>query len=460
MAFDVTFYTISKKVNSTKRPTDNGTIYSCITNEDIDIMKPKIALRLALGNAPETRNYAYIEVFNRYYFVDSWTYSNSLWYANLSIDVLGTYRSQIGASTDYILRSASEYDLTIPDATYPLTSDTESRVQSIGLSPWWINSVNSGTFVVGIVCVSTTYYLFNTSQFASFLNYIYSDAYLSDLVGEENAIYFPELKTRVNPLQFISSVQWNPYNGSLGGESVTTVRIGYAEIPVSARKISDNAIVRYDKFITLERHPQASRGKYLNTKPYSSYTLFFPPWGMIELDSDLIANTSELYIRWTMDVRTGKGTLSVFNDDLEQLTWIHSQISVPYQISQVLTSSTGISGIVQPVASLISGNVLGSITGAIGSIGNALSGKVPSAKTLGSDGSINSLDGLPCIYYEFKTIVEEDLSNRGRPLCKKRRIDSLSGYILCSDAHTSISGATKNEQDMINQFMEGGFYYE
>ena len=56
-------------------------------------------------------------------------------------------------------------------------------------------------------------------------------------------------------------------------------------------------------------------------------------------------------------------------------------------------------------------------------------------------------------------LVDEDNENRGRPLCKVRTINTLSGYILVTDADIEIA-AMEAEQQEIRSYMEGGFFYE
>ena len=60
---------------------------------------------------------------------------------------------------------------------------------------------------------------------------------------------------------------------------------------------------------------------------------------------------------------------------------------------------------------------------------------------------------------EFLEVVDDDLAQRGRPLCQKVQISSLSGYILVSDPDIAISG-TAEENDEIKSYMASGFYYE
>lgn len=460
--FEVIFYTFNKKVNSTKRPTEDTSQskYQVVAKDSINIMNPQVILNLSTGNAPESRNYAYIPSFDRYYFVDSWECNRGLWTANLSIDVLATYKNQIGSSSQYILRSSSEYDLSVPDNMYPALTTTSSIRDDAPQSPW-VNNVADGMFVVGVVGTATIYYIMTPTIFQAFITYIMSDGYLDALIDGWSTL-FPELKAQINPLQYISSIQWLPYPTTTPA-SVTTIKVGYVNVVVPiAWRVDGNSLVHYDHYFTVQRHPQSSRGNYLNANPWSSYTLFYPPWGQIQLDPDIVANSSRLTCYWYIDLRTGRGTLRVYggNNHESLMAMVTAQVSVPYQVSQVINSGLGLTQLLQPVASLLTGNYLGAIGSTASAIGSGITGRIPSVKSVGSDGGMNSLHGLPSVLYEFKHIADEDLADRGRPLCKIRTISSLSGYVMVSDSHISISGATRNETSEINTLLEGGFFYE
>ena len=59
---------------------------------------------------------------------------------------------------------------------------------------------------------------------------------------------------------------------------------------------------------------------------------------------------------------------------------------------------------------------------------------------------------------KFYNIVNEDLQDRGRPLCQRKRINTLSGFVQVQDADIALP-ATQNEQNAIRAYMEGGFFY-
>ena len=93
---------------------------------------------------------------------------------------------------------------------------------------------------------------------------------------------------------------------------------------------------------------------------------------------------------------------------------------------------------------------------------NSLYNKYPQVHSIGNNGSLmNFFDTEWGLYlsYKYYHTVDEDLSEFGRPLCKVKQINTLSGYILCTNAECHISG-TLDESSKINGYLNGGFFYE
>jgi hypothetical protein len=463
MGFNVSLYTFSKKINSTARPSAPIVTYSCVLKEPCGILNPVIALNLGKAYSPYARNYAYIPDFDRYYFVKEWTFQNGLWYASLEVDALASWRDSIGASSCYILRSSAIHDGTILDTTYPATNITTLE-ESQGTTPWETDDIQNGMFVVGVAGQNTTYYLFTYTGLQLFFDYLFSDMYAADLTDNWSGV-FPQLKAQTNPLQYITQVMWIPF--TTFGTDVSTIRVGWVDVPVAAWRVDGSGIRSGQSDFILRNHPQSDRGSYLNNAPYSHYMLFYPPWGTIPLDADVCANAATISALWNVDLRTGQGTLVISAGDGETtshiMSWTHSQVGVHYQVSQVINKGYGIGNTFLPAistaANVLSGNVAGIASTAAAEIGNFAASKVPSATTIGSNGGINALRGYPALQYEFKNVVDEDNAHRGKPLCTVCQISSIPGYIVVANAYISLA-ATQIEKNAIISFMEGGFYYE
>ena len=83
MAITVKLYHFEKRENSTKRPSDSGTSYSCTMIDETSLMTP--TFKLELGSNPIGKNYCYVDDFNRYYFITDVTTSQGFWYISCVI---------------------------------------------------------------------------------------------------------------------------------------------------------------------------------------------------------------------------------------------------------------------------------------------------------------------------------------------------------------------------------------
>ena len=103
----------------------------------------------------------------------------------------------------------------------------------------------------------------------------------------------------------------------------------------------------------------------------------------------------------------------------------------------------------QPVSMLTSG---------LAAIGDAAAVTQSIPSMMGSNGT-RSFNNVFGIMADFLDIVDEDIADRGRPLCSQRTISTLSGYILCDDADPSVS-CSDVELNEIVSYMNNGFFYE
>ena len=60
---------------------------------------------------------------------------------------------------------------------------------------------------------------------------------------------------------------------------------------------------------------------------------------------------------------------------------------------------------------------------------------------------------------KYQNAVQDNLEDHGRPLMAFRTISSLSGFVQCEGAHFE-GICTQTEQTMIDDALNGGFFYE
>ena len=174
---NITFYTFSKRVNSTARPS-GGTVYAVIIKDGSGIVSPSISLKWSGSESPVAFNYAYIPDWGRYYWVTNWTYYDRQWTADLRIDVLASYKSQIGASNQYVVRAASAYDESIVDGLYPATCYAALQESHTNIWPVTDMAPADQTFIVSTMSGQgfQQYFLMSGLQYAYFASKVFGSA--------------------------------------------------------------------------------------------------------------------------------------------------------------------------------------------------------------------------------------------------------------------------------------------
>lgn len=472
MSFKVIFYKYSKKINSTKQPpvaSQPNTVFNDVTlKDDTNILNPTLLIKSSffdistgLFYAP---NYVHIEEFKRYYYVVNMTWVKGVWQIQCKVDVLASYKTEIGEQSLYVTRSSAQSNGDIIDVTYP-SEGVPSVKNQLTTSPWNLDQDNGYCYVVGIAGESTAFYAMTLAQLQIFLeDFVLSDDYCDAIFGSNAWLtLYPELKVQTNPLQYIISIKWYPFE--ISGSSVSSLKYGWITVNgfTQLRKITNFLNAESQSTPINNKHPQAvTRGIYLNNT-HSTYRLLYPGFGQIDLDASVVSKSASLFTTVIIDVRTGQGTLYIEDDSLYTLNQIESMVGVEYQIGQITKPGYGVGQIAQTglsaIANVATGNYGGAIGNLTGAVGDFAKSQVPSIRTIGTNGGVNNLSGVITIQSEFKLLIDEDNTRKGRPLCSIKTINTLTGFIQVDKADVDIA-TMEGEQNEIRSYMEGGFYYE
>lgn len=482
MSITVNFYSFGKDVNSTAQPTGNGTSFECLLKEPCDMLNPVIGLKT---DSPVAWNYCSIHSFRRYYFVREWSYVQGIWYARLTVDVLASWKTEIGNSNQYVLRSATDWDPSIIDNFYPCFSGMAQNSSNID-NPWPA-SFNDGYYVVGIINAdinavgAVSYYRFTPAGFTTLKEYLLGNSdWLTTDITEISANLQKEL---FNPFQYITTCMWFPLPAPVSSTASSNLSFGWWILKnQSYKQIIPNVNITRIYSFSIPQHPQIdTRGTFLQrSSTYSDFTLFFPPFGSIHLPAESLTNSNTLYVKMVCDPITGIGNLIVssFSEFTTIIAQTSAMIGIPIQLAQInnqpLQAAGNILGGIVGATTGIVGATVGGITdnpvmavnGALSigtSIANAFIGTTqalsPTIQTSNTNGSISSLQFTPELRARFRLLLDEDLERFGRPYCKISKINLLPGFIKCSGAEIKLA-STQIENDMIVNYMNGGFYYE
>lgn len=479
----INLYNFGKRNNSTKQPTGNGTQLDGVTREPFNPFAPVVGFEFASGVIPTiSYNYAYIPTAVRYYFINGWEYSEGLWWATMEVDVLASFKSLIGGSTEYVVRSASAYNSAIMDSLYPTSNilqytydASDTAIFTSNPKSGWVNSLNNGWYVVGVInndanaIGGVCYYVMQQTVFASLMHFL-MDA--TSYMGNVTDVTADMLKALVNPIQYIVSCKWFPVEPPMSASSVT-VKVGWYTTSISAYRLTNTPSKFNSLGVMIPKHPQSARGQYLFLSPYTEYELFIPTIGNVPLDTTKLVNATSINGAIQVDYITGKSAIHLQTNTYYQgetivygdLGWYYGECGVDIQLSQVLRDDlnmmvTAVKSGADTLQNAFSLNIAGAISSAATGIQSTIQATIPQVEKTGGNGSFLRINEGSALKVKFAMLVDEDSADRGRPLCTQKQISTLSGFVMCSDVHPAFAGTTQEERELVKAYMETGFFYE
>lgn len=462
-----TFYQFAKRTNSTKRPS-GGQEFGIDLKAPCNIIDPEI--KIATQNDPTGYNYCYLPTFSRYYWVKNWTYVDGLWNASLTVDTLASYRDEIGYSTEYVVRSSAKYNGTISDGLYPATAEVRSVTSAFqgGFS----ETISGGFFVIGFIAKSAnsigavTYVVMTPSNVKRLSAKLLTDV---SYLNIDNAEISDNLtKILFNPYQYIVSCNYFPFDvAELAAQLplVSNVNVGWWSVDVPCWILgADNNNLTKSVSVGIPKHPQAaSRGGYCNASPYTDYTIFLQPFGVIPLDASKLWGAATLSIQYVVDLFTGDSILRIFTNTNQLVHETTAKLGVPIQLSNIAFDipsggllQTGIAAAFGGLQAAFSG---GSISDVGNGILNAAQATNADVASKGATGSTIAFDTVPYIVARFKILVDDNNEDHGRPLCKRVQLSTIPGYIMVDDPDIALA-ATAEEIDSVRSYLKNGFFYE
>lgn len=519
--FNIILYKYNKRPNSLKRPTaqTQGLTVPCVMKSISSVITPIIEISdPKLSNEIPLYNYAYIADFGRYYFIEDVRFDIGVWTLWLRCDVLATYQDDIMNSRQYVLRSASSYNADLIDTLYNTYINSErnysqlkylsNNVNVLNKStgdwvsyPYFNRSISNGGFCIGVIGNNTTgvsYYIMPATSFRSLLLNAFT-AVPSDAGSDMSAF---TQKALANYLQYVTYCRWFPnlpISANLG-TMVRSINFGGKDIEVTGTtdtfcyQVDANMVDHFRITMDLPAHPQASTYPYMALSPYSEYSLYFQPFGVIPLDSSKIYDCSSIEINWYVDYCTGSCDLQIraVNSNLDHYPLVYTestQIGVNLPISNMIMDwKTGIGMAALSWIKSVAPNDYASrsMTGGvrkwqpndieqsiqstpdqnvslIDTVMNTLGATMGQIATKGSSESFLAYNmGKPFIFAYFMEQTAHMPELFGQPCCKNLRLDNISGFCLCENASVeySIGNPTVDEQNVVISMLNSGVYIE
>lgn len=447
---NVEFYNFSKKSNSTARPSE-GTSVSVNLKRGTTFQSPTFVLHYNLN---DFLNFNYAKWNDHYYFINSVTSTNA---AQIEVscteDVLATYKEEIGNYTCVIERS-SHQSLLYPDALY-LSDDSWKKDATIIADPVGLFPKGySGNFIVRTTSSEgITLYYMTQEELDDLLSFMWSDGSWGDALNDAFTKLF------FDPFKYILSIDWCPIRIDNFIHLSSTVKLGFWDSKVSGAIIgginAPSVNFSYDIGITNSRYNKY-QFQYWNSN-FSRYFVKLPFVGVIQIDITKTAN-DQLTADYYYDAVTGLCDVWLRSGQ-NDLAHFQTRLSIPIQIGFATNNPSNIlNGAANTGIQLVTGNAMGTISSGLESIKGVFS---PDSSVIGSNGSINGiLNNKNAAQYTYtcSSIVPYPITE-GYADGNRRKISTLSGYIKCRNASVPINGYS-GDQDVVNNFLNNGFYYE
>ena len=527
----VYFYPGQKKLNSTfafDYSSSSAIMMQCTLKKGTSILKPVLELHVAWSYAQNTLlgcNLALIpELKNRYYRVTNWAFNEPLTICTLEVDVMATYKSQLGVQGFFITRTSdsAKANPDVVDTSFPQKCGMHSYNGTFIENPLQPPADDYGCFVVGVINNSGTfgavdYYVMTYLVFMSFTSALCNMSNMGDFTDVADGV----AKAIANPFQYVVSARWYPYTpadfssrGFIGG-SVSAIRCGYYNVSFSgqAHYFAAGVLnIQFTNVITLEikKNPLADNlHRYLNYAPYTRYFFNFYPFGSFELDPALMYGYPNLFAWYTVDLRTGNaickiGT-SITGDNYnnwrmpQAIRTIEAQIgadvplasiqSLVPSVSQGVTMSTvsavssfgGFGQLFKRAAATMAqgiGNLMDLPEDAMSAVYENIGADpitkqdVSNIATAGAQANsyaeIHGMQGSVSHYSTnqvtlmgvFFVPAAIDNASYGYPCCNRYILNDISGYTICANARPELFNATQQEVEEVTRILNTGFIWE
>lgn len=463
---NVQFYTLAKRVNSTKQPSGSGLTIACQLKDGTSVLSPTLIIS---GSGTITGyNYAYISDWKKYYFITDTTINTGGRYeVAMTCDELASWKASIGNYSCFVQRAASTYNSMIYDNAI---SNTENNITATSAStdlpvPF---DFDAGTYIVRIVNNSSdgfgvTAYAMTLSQLKQTLSFMFTESNFADVLSDA------AVKAIWNPFQYFISIIWLPIetiNFIQIPEALHKVVCGTFTTDVETEVISQDGVSITMNNINMPAATYSDWRGYVSA--FSAYKMFLPGVGTVGLAASDIKDGISILIK--VDSMTGVAQYFIHGGatvDAPIIATYSGYVGVNIQIAQMNSMFSSANSVTSKAAE--SGNILDKIGNTVEKIGEKVVAKVAGSITNNDDTA--SINGDVSQKYLLKTntsvIVtlhargsgEYPISVQGRPLCRNVQLGTLSGYIECGNASIDIGGYA-GEKDAVNNYLNGGFYYE
>lgn len=446
---EIVLYHFSKRKNSTKRPTGQGTEVPCLLKSATTFQNPTFILQKPMNDMLQ---FNYAKWADHYYFIDSTTSINAgQTEISCTEDVLATYKNEISNYTCFIERSSNQTTFA-NDTMYIPTNDWVLSTRNVTHKEKIMTSTYSQQYIIRVVSrTGVASYYINGDQLNDLLDYMYTESNFVDVITDAIT------KLMFDPFKYIVDLKWIPFvESSFKNSNNEAIQLGFWDSGVIAKRIDEDTVVNFSYSFAFDNPLyDITDFRYYNSS-FSNYFIKLPFIGVVALNPYKIDKSVNALYQFDAT----SGLCNVFLQSKRVVFASYQfQLSVPVQIGY---ASTNIAQLTTSAVSLVSAGLQGNIAQGITSgieAGRSIS--APEVSMLGTIGNISNILNNQILEFNSYacTSMDPDGASEGYADGNTRKISTCSGYLRCRNASIEISGFT-GDQEAVNNYLNSGFYYE
>lgn len=477
MSIQVKFSNQSKRENSTKQLDMTAATLDCVFKNGCSMLRPTLLLEINTTNFPD---YTAFKIGDRYYNItDIRSVRDNLFEISGDIDVLATYKSNILATTAYVIYDSTANSELVDNRLPMKTSKTLSEEHVA--CPL---QLDGGCYILSLTGShdTTGVYKVNQNELAALIDDVTNimddffpptnppDPDDPDYSGVDGRIRFigddllfivDRIKTAIgnffgsgNIPENIRECRYIPFNrGTTLAQQL--IYLGTYKTQTSLSKLNTDTIVDQ---VSVNIPWQAN--DYRRRSPFTDIYLYIPYIGMTKLSSENLIGQSAVSVQYALCVRDGSMVVTVRSAS-EILGQYHSNVSasVPIGVSNISIPRAAQS-IIQGAAAIASESPAGLGLAAL-HFGDSVT---PNFSCIGG------LDGLAAtaanqniicytVFHDTNVAPNSELNTIGSPTMAPKQLNNLTNFVQTLGA--SVAGAmTSDERRKINNLLDNGIYIE
>jgi hypothetical protein len=446
---EIVLYHFSKRKNSTKRPTGQGTEVPCLLKSATTFQSPTFILQKPMNDMLQ---FNYAKWADHYYFIDSTTSINAgQTEISCTEDVLATFKNEISNYTCFIERSSNQTTLA-NDTLYIPTNDWVLSTRNVSHKEKIMTSTYSQQYIIRVVSrTGVASYYINGDQLNNLLEYMYTESNFTDVITDAIT------KLMFDPFKYIVDLKWIPFvESAFKNNNNEAIQLGFWDSGVMAKRIDEDTVVNFSYTFAFNNPLYDITDFRYYSSSFSNYFIKLPFIGVVALNPYKIDKS--VNVLYQFDATSGLCNIFLQSKKVVFASY-QFQLSVPVQIGY---ASTNIAQLTTSAVSLVGAGLQGNIAQGISSgIEAGRSITAPEVSMLGTIGNVSNILNNQILEFNSYacTSIDPDGASEGYADGNTRKISTCSGYLRCRNASIEISGFT-GDQEAVNNYLNSGFYYE